>query len=235
MSIYGSRARAVMQDWLSIAPDLEQVAEIVYGRGGAICPPRDLCFRALEELPPYAVRVVILGQDPYYTPGKANGLAFGYHPEYEGPVDSSLYNILQEMGVDLDSFDPGSWHNWRNLLTLDHLPKQGVLLLNTRLTCIQHEPMSHSAVGWEKPISQVIQWLANRKQPVVWLLMGREADSTANRAGLDILGSHIIYTSHPSGLSARKGMTPFLGSKCFRRVNEILVAQGQKPIIWKGN
>lgn len=212
------KAEINLKYWLGIAPDLVPIRDKVYGRGGNICPPKDLVFRALEMVHPDNVRVVILGQDPYYTIGKANGLAFGYHQDWGYPPDASMSNIMRELGGSTD-------------LSLEPWAHQGVLLLNTRLTVEENRPLSHSNLGWEKPVGDIIRFLA-KKPRVVWLLWGREADSTANRAGLDIFRDNVIYCRHPSPLSAGKQPDPFLGSGCFQKANELLKSHGKEEIQW---
>lgn len=193
-------------------------------------PPQERIYRALELLAPSDVRVVILGQDPYHTPGKASGLAFGYHPDYVGPVDSSLANILWEMGFIAglpDSFD----------FSLEYLPPQGVLLLNSRLTVELGKPMSHAGIlGWEQVVTAILKLLRNRTdKELIWLLWGREAQRTAQGAGIDLEAANVICTSHPSKYSATNGLHPFTGSNCFQRVNKYIRENDLGPEIrWIG-
>lgn len=229
------------QEWQKIAPGLDQAWEIAYqgnGRKGRILPSFGNTFRALDEVRPFDVRVVILGQDPYHSTdeegrAKASGLAFGYYPWYTGPINSSLLNVLTEMGATDET------QRW-NLRTLEHLPPQGVLLLNTRLTVIEDIPLSHAygskyvdqVPGWEKPVQQILSWIATNGHTVVWLLWGAEARRLAERAGLSISGPNVIVTSHPCRFSNTRtiaGGRPFTGSDCFRRCNLLLV---DKPIDW---
>lgn len=186
-----------------------------------VCPPRHLCLRALTELGPSDVRVVILGQDPYHTPGKANGLAFGYSDDYEGPTDSSMANIVSELRTDLFDFSLSDWS------------QQGVLLLNTRLSVLEGKPMSHASIGWEEPVSEILKWLDRQHgDRIVWLLWGREARLTAENAGIDASLPNVIATSHPCRYSHTSTSSPFTGSNCFNRANEYLVSIGSQPIRW---
>lgn len=212
----------MLSDWLAISEWLMIAKNRAY-KDTNVCPPEDLVFTALQDLSPERVRVVILGQDPYYTPGKANGRAFGYNLRYFGRTDSYMRNILKELNItDSDLFDTG----------LSGWAKQGVLLLNIRLTVKQDQPLSHAGLGWEQAVTDIIRHLDKRKD-VVWLLWGREADSIAVKAGLDTFANNVIYTSHPSNLSAAKGPTPFIGSNCFYKANQILKDLGSKPIKWR--
>lgn len=226
--------------WYEILPDLQESMVIARAlaydedQPGIVCPTKELCFRALEAMSPLDVKVVILGQDPYHTIGKANGLAFGYHQDYQGSLDSSLLNIMTELGVSSsdDRFD-------RSLITWAH---QGVLLLNTRLTVLEGKPLSHaysgsgnpSSPGWEKPIHRILTALARNKD-IVWLLWGNEAKRCAKLAGLDLSSPNVIMTSHPCRFSHDRGDQPFTGSRCFEKVNTWLIRQGQAPINWLGD
>lgn len=182
-------------------------------------PDRDLVFAAFDEVGPDAVSVVILGQDPYHSPGKARGVAFGYHQKYRGPTNSSLANIIQECGATPESFD-------RSLVSWT---EQGVLLLNTRLTVPHEQPMGHAGLGWEPLMDGVLDKICRHIQPVV-LAWGAEARRMANRSPAETS----IDTSHPCRYSASRGNKPFLGSKCFERVNDELVERGDKSINWTG-
>lgn len=192
--------------------------------GVGVYPVRDNVFAAMHEVDPQDVKVVILGQDPYHSPGKARGVAFGYHPDYAGNINSSLENIMIEAGLDpsnegLTYFDT-SLRDWT---------KQGVLLLNTRLTVPHEQPMGHADKGWEPLMDQVLDKICRYGQPIV-LAWGAEARKMAQRAP----AWTIIDTSHPCRYSASRGNKPFLGSRCFERVNDALIAQGEETINWTG-
>ena len=182
-----------------------------------IFPRKSLVFRAfttdLNE-----VKVVILGQDPYHTPGAAEGLAFSV-PNSQ-PIPPSLVNIYKEIDSDLGHHaNPrGSLANWQ---------KQGVLLLNTVLTVEAHRPKSHSGKGWEIFTTEVIKYLNHDRPHLVFILWGRDA---RNKKSLIDASKHLILESaHPSPLSAHNG---FFGSKPFSKCNEFLKSHDLPEIIW---
>lgn len=164
------------------------------------------------------VKVVILGQDPYHTPGAAEGLAFSVPPTQ--PIPPSLINIYKEIDSDIGQHanPSGSLRNWQ---------KQGVLLLNTVLTVEAHRPKSHSGKGWEIFTTEVIRYL-NEKQPhLVFILWGRDA---RNKKTLIDASKHLVLESpHPSPLSAHGG---FFGSKPFSKCNEFLRKNNLPEIVW---
>ena len=182
-----------------------------------IYPRKELVFRAFAtDL--NDVKVVILGQDPYHTPGAAEGLAFSV-PNSQ-PIPPSLINIYKEIDDDIGRHvNPrGSLANWQ---------KQGVLLLNTVLTVEAHRPKSHSNKGWEVFTTEVIKYL-NEKQPhLVFILWGRDA---RNKKSLIDSSKHLILESpHPSPLSAYAG---FFGNHHFSKCNEFLKQHDMTPIEW---
>jgi len=182
-----------------------------------IFPPKQLVFSAFTtDL--NDVKVVILGQDPYHTPGAAEGLAFSV-PSTQ-PIPPSLVNIYKEIDSDIGKHvnPSGSLRNWQ---------KQGVLLLNTVLTVEAHRPKSHSGKGWEIFTTEVIKYL-NEKQPhLVFMLWGRDA---RNKASLIDKSKHLVLESpHPSPLSAYCG---FFGCKHFSKCNEFLRQNNLDEIIW---
>lgn len=181
-------------------------------------PGPDRVFAALEALSPAQVRVVLLGQDPYPTPGDANGLAFSVRPEL--PLPRSLANIFKEMRDDLGA-TPRSGD-------LSHWAAQGVLLLNTVLSVPAGQTGGHARLGWQALPRQVVAE-AQRHGPLTFLLWGRPAQAAIG----DLVRAQdfAITSSHPSPLSARKG---FFGSHPFSRVNAWL-AQNRPPIVnWIG-
>ncbi len=207
--------------WLELlGPDWwERARMLAHKLGGrGVYPDRSLIFAAFEEVEPDEVRVIILGQDPYHSPGKARGVAFGYHPEYKGHPNSSMANIWAECRG-TSQFD----------LTLRNWTAQGVLLLNTRLTVPHEQPMGHAGLGWEPLMTECLARICQYAQPVL-LAWGAEARRMAKRSG----AWTVIDTSHPCRYSASRGNKPFLGSKCFERVNELLIEQGDTPINWTG-
>ncbi len=185
-----------------------------------ILPDSGDVFAAFREMEPETVRVVILGQDPYPTPGHAHGLAFSVQADVT-PLPRSLNNIFKELEDDI-----GGKPNTGNL---SHWAKQGVLLLNSALTVRVGEAGSHAKLGWSRLIDDVIELLASRDN-LVWILWGKHAQSFRPliEAGS---GSHrlIIESAHPSPLSARRG---FFGSKPFSRTNNHLTAHGHTVIDW---
>jgi len=180
-----------------------------------VLPPNPVRFAALERTQPEDTRVVILGQDPYPTPGHANGLAFSVTPET--PLPKSLKNIFQELASDTGRApDNGDLRHWAD---------QGVLLLNTALSVPAGAAGGHSTLGWQKLTKDILARLSD--SPRAFLLWGKHARSfRGNISGEDHL---FIESSHPSPLSAYRG---FFGSQPFSHVNAWLEANGQKPIRW---
>ncbi|ART49610.1 uracil-DNA glycosylase [Acidovorax carolinensis] len=171
--------------------------------GAVIFPPRPL--RALELTPPDAVRVVILGQDPYHGRGQAEGLAFSVAPGV--PLPPSLRNIFKELQRDLGTPPPafpqpgGSLVQWA---------RSGVLLLNTTLTVEEGQPASHAGKGWEVLTDAVIRRVAEGPRPVVFMLWGAHAQ--AKRAVIPGDRGHLVLcANHPSPLSALRPPVPFIG------------------------
>jgi uracil-DNA glycosylase len=182
-----------------------RLLEFLRGRleaGAAVFPPRPL--RALELTPPEAVRVVILGQDPYHGRGQAEGLAFSVAPGV--PLPPSLRNIFKELQRDLGTPPPafpqpgGSLVNWAT---------HGVLLLNTCLTVEEGQPASHSGQGWEVLTDDVIRHVSASQRPVVFMLWGAHAQG--KRALIDASRHQVLLANHPSPLSATRPPLPFIG------------------------
>lgn len=183
--------------------------------GEGVLPPAALTFGALEHCQPAQTKVVILGQDPYHTPGKADGLAFSIPDDFGGRLDS-LGNIFKEIQSDLNQT--------RTKTSLEDWADQGVLLLNTALTVPPGKPKAHAKIGWSKLVEQALAHLNDR--PRAFILWGGPATAYAEQLGPD----HLIITSaHPSPLSAHRG---FFGSRPFSKVNQWLIEQGQEPINW---
>ena len=171
--------------------------------GAAIFPPQPL--RALDLTPPDAVRVVILGQDPYHGRGQAEGLAFSVAPGVQLPP--SLRNIFKEMQRDLGTPFPAFPEPGGSLVTW---AQNGVLLLNTGLTVEEGQPASHAGKGWEALTDAVIRHVAEGPRPVVFMLWGSHAQS--KRAFIPQGRGHLVLTSnHPSPLSALRPPVPFIG------------------------
>lgn len=180
-------------------------------------PPPDQRFTALSLTPPEAVKVVILGQDPYHNVGQAHGLAFSVTPGSKLPP--SLRNIFKELQSDLGCPPPssGSLLPWA---------RQGVLLLNTVLTVRAHSAASHAKKGWEPITDAAIAGLSEQHPHLVFVLWG----SPAQKKQSLINARHTVLTSvHPSPLSAHRG---FLGSRPFSQANAALQAHGQEPVAW---
>lgn len=190
-------------------------AEIAAGR--KYLPSGDNVLRAFQQ--PFAgVRVLIVGQDPYPTPGHPIGLCFAVAPDVR-PLPKSLINIYKEYVDDLG-------HPMPSTGDLTPWTEQGVLLLNRSLTVRPGEPNSHQGKGWEEITEQAIRALAARSEPMVAVLWGSKARSLKPLLG-DV---PCIESVHPSPLSARNG---FFGSRPFSRANELLVQQGADPVDWK--
>ena len=178
-----------------------------------ILPPTKERFAALERTQPDQTRVIILGQDPYPTPGHANGLAFSVAPGVALP--KSLKNIFRELEDDIGYAPPNG--------DLSHWADEGVLLLNTALSVPAGDAGGHAKLGWHVLIAEVLAKLDEK--PRAWVLWGKHAQSfRPNRT------DHLILESpHPSPLSAYRG---FFGSKPFSQINAWLTSQGERPIDW---
>lgn len=187
-----------------------------------IYPPQPL--RALTLTAPEAVRVVILGQDPYHGPGQAEGLAFSVARGMKLPP--SLRNIFKELQRDLDL--PMPTHG-----SLVHWAEQGVLLLNTCLSVEDGQPASHAGQGWEALTDAVIQHCSQTGVPKVFLLWGAHAQKKA--ALIDIHRHAVLSANHPSPLSASRGPLPFLGCGHFGQVNQWLLSQNAAAIRWSSH
>ncbi|NVD96630.1 uracil-DNA glycosylase [Massilia sp. BJB1822] len=184
---------------------------------GQCCPAGKNIFRAFDLTPFDEVKVVILGQDPYHTPGAAMGFCFSV-PDGNRP-QPSLQNIFQEIGTDLGVA--------RSSTDLSDWAQQGVFLLNAVLTVRAHQAGSHAKRGWENFTDSAISRLSSERENLVFILWGSYA--IAKRALIDARKHHIITSPHPSPLSAHRG---FFGSKPFSRANGYLAAKGKTPIAW---
>jgi uracil-DNA glycosylase len=188
--------------------------EVAAGRG--YLPAGGNVLRAFER-PLDDVRVLIVGQDPYPTPGHAVGLSFSVAPDVR-PVPRSLVNIYTELESDLGLPRPASGD-------LSPWADQGVLLLNRVLTVAPGKPASHRGKGWESVTAAAIVALVERGGPLVAILWGRDARNLVPH----LPGIPAIESAHPSPLSAHSG---FFGSKPFSRANDLLAQQGAAPIDW---
>lgn len=210
-------------DWAAaLAPVDEQIAalgrflraELAAGR--PYLPAGDHVFRAFRR-PLAEVRVLIVGQDPYPTPGHPIGLSFAVAPEVR-PLPGSLRNIYQELSVDLGI--PPAPHG-----DLTAWSERGVMLLNRVLTVRPGEAASHRGRGWEDVTSCAIDALVRRGGPAAAILWGRDAQSLKPALG----PIPWVESTHPSPLSAYRG---FFGSRPFSRVNRLLAEQGAEPVDW---
>ena len=228
------------QEALYLATELEAHAQEERDNGKKLYPPQDQIFRALQLTKPEDVRVCIVGQDPYHTPGQANGLAFSIAPG--NPLQPSLVNIFKELEEDVGIKKPedGDLTKWA---------ENGVLLLNTSLTVYEHQANSCAKWGWDKFTKSVLQAATKLPQPVVFLLWGANAQDLLNDliscAAVYEDGKHIVkenlikkayvLSSHPSPFSATRpcrGTPAFRGSKPFSTTNTLLTSMGGTPIDW---
>jgi ATP-dependent DNA helicase PIF1 len=186
-------------------------------------PPKEHVWFALDQTPLSSIKVVILGQDPYPTPGNAHGLAFSVLPDVR-PLPASLKNIYKELATDQGITPPthGYLAGWA---------KQGILLLNTVLTVEAGAPQSHAKIGWEEVTDQIIRSIAAQTRQTIFVLWGKSAQIKRKLLGM-YLDSHqhrVIESAHPSPLSASKG---FFGSAPFGMINGWLTEMGKEPIRW---
>lgn len=184
-----------------------------------VYPPADEVFAALHRTSYAALKVVILGQDPYHGPGQAHGLCFSVREGIAQPP--SLRNILTELQSDLGLAPPRSGN-------LERWADQGVLLLNTTLTVRAGKAASHQGHGWETFTDEVIGAVNAKDDTVVFILWG--AAAKRKRALIDLDRHVTIESVHPSPLSASGG---FFGSKPFSRANAALVRAGREPVDWR--
>ncbi|MCF0174616.1 MAG: uracil-DNA glycosylase [Bacteroidales bacterium] len=216
-------ALTLPEDWKAIMDgeeekpyfqDIRNYLNTRYKEGATILPAPKNVFRSFNETRLENLKVVLIGQDPYPTPGNACGLCFAIEKGCKAPA--SLVNILKEMQTDLG---------------LDHIPspevllswpKQGVLMLNTTMTVEAGAPLSHSKIGWQKFTDKVISAISEHKSGVVFLLWGNFAQSKA--ALIDETKHHILRAAHPSPLAGGR----FFGSRPFSQANSFLSV----PINW---
>ena len=198
------------------AEDLPGIEDRLKMSDEAVLPRADRVFAALERTQPEATRVLILGQDPYHTPGKADGLAFSIPVGFGGRLDS-LGNIFKELQSDLGVT--------RTRSDLTDWADQGVLLLNTALTVPAGKAHGHKALGWTRLVHQVLARLDDN--PRALLLWGKPAQMLGAR--MTNPGHLRLATAHPSPLSAHRG---FFGARPFSRVNGWLQARGERAINW---
>lgn len=224
-----------LNKWLNSLPlEIRTLGDSLYSlaaaereSGKTIYPAQENIFKALILTPPESVKVVIVGQDPYYNPGQANGLAFSVNKGVSLPP--SLKNIFKELNSDLGGTTPSSGD-----LTI--WAKQGVLLLNTILTVEEGKPNSHSKRGWQAFVREVLKICVELPQPIVFILWGAQARAFIEPLFLSGNTSKLLlYSSHPSPLGARKAsaaVPAFIGSCPFSKTNNWLANRGIKPVNW---
>lgn len=217
-------------DFAAIEQPLSAIEERVSefeSEGIQIFPSRHHRYSAFELVPPDAVKVVIVGQDPYHGIGEAHGLAFSVLPGIKVPP--SLRNIFKELRADLGIVAPGLT---RPNGHLEAWARQGVLLMNAMLSVEKNAPGSHRALGWERVTDRVIKALSEKREGIVFLLWGNFAKAKAEFID-STNGRHLaIATLHPSpiGGSCNRG---FFGSRPFSRMNEYLRSRGVAEIDWR--
>ncbi len=203
-----------------VAPDIAALGERLRGEvaaGRGYLPAGDRVLRAFQR-PLDEVKVLIVGQDPYPTPGHPIGLSFAVERDVR-PVPRSLQNIYRELASDLGI--PPAVHG-----DLSGWADQGIMLLNRVLTVAPGAPGSHRGWGWERVTEHAIRTLAARDRPLVAILWGRDAANLRPLLGT----TPIIESPHPSPLSASRG---FFGSQPFSRANELLERAGTAPVDWR--
>ncbi|HAY44484.1 MAG TPA: uracil-DNA glycosylase [Micrococcaceae bacterium] len=225
---FGSKSLAsngfIAEDWVSTLEPLDGLLQDIALQlalrsqaGEQILPAPEVMLRALS-LPLAKIKVLIIGQDPYPTPGHANGLAFAAEKNVR-PLPRSLRNIYKELRSDLgvpEAPDPdlSPWH------------EQGVLLLNQVFSVTAGQAGSHQKLGWAPVVVAIIAALNSRKNPAVAVLWGAHAQKLSPLMG----NMPQVHSVHPSPLSASRG---FFGSKPFSQINRHLTDSGQVPINWK--
>lgn len=218
---------AIQNDWLSAIggefrkPYYKKLYDFVKEEYSTrvIYPPADDIFNALHLTPLKAVKVVILGQDPYHNEHQAHGLSFSVLLDQEIPP--SLQNIYQELHDDLGCYIPDNGY-------LEKWARQGVLMLNTVLTVRAHQANSHQNHGWEQFTDAILSAVNGQDRPIVYMLWGRPAQS---KIPMLTNPKHLILKApHPSPLSAYRG---FFGCRHFSQANAFLESRGETPIDWQ--
>lgn len=206
--------------WLTIAPDMLKVRDLAVDISGQdMLPEPKNVFRAFTYFQPQDTRVVIVGQDPYNSVDeqgntKAYGLSFGYNPKYTGLPNSSLQNIINELGAG-KGFDT-SLVSWA---------RQGVLMINTCLSVHKDKPMSHGDLGWQEEVEKVLKYLHDYTD-TIYIGWGSEAAKVLKFVDED----RKVLTSHPCNRSHNRGKVPFTGSKWHEKANSKL---GRTKIKWR--
>ncbi len=204
-----------------LRPEMRALAEFLRNekaKGKRIFPPGPQIFAALDATPFDAVKVVVLGQDPYHGPGQAHGLCFSVAPGVDVPP--SLVNIFKEIERDLGIARPN--HGY-----LMPWAEQGVLLLNAVLTVESGRAGSHQGKGWEGFTDHIVECLDREREGLVFLLWGSYAQAKGRI--IDTRRHRVLKAPHPSPLSAHRG---FLGCGHFSAANQDLAQRGRTPIDW---
>ena len=198
--------------------ELKNFLEREKHEGKIVYPPEPLVFNSFLQTPFDKVKAVVVGQDPYHGAGQAHGLSFSVPKGVSPPP--SLKNIFKELQSDVGIPTPphGCLTSWA---------EQGVLLLNATLTVRAGEPKSHWGKGWERFTDAVIDTLAKRPDPIVFLLWGKSAQEKFKAC--KVMQHSVLTAAHPSPFSAYRG---FLGCRHFSKINEILKRWNKDPIIW---
>ena len=212
--------KARVGDWFA-REDMQQLSAFLRQRkaaGARVYPPGKQIFAAFDATPFDAVKVVVLGQDPYHGAGQAHGLCFSVQPGV--PVPPSLLNIYKELERDTGSIRPrhGCLLPWA---------AQGVLLINSVLTVEDGKPGAHQGKGWEGFTDHVVDVLNRERENLVFLLWGSYAQ--AKGKVIDPRRHRVLKAPHPSPLSAHRG---FIGCGHFSAANQFLARTGQQPIDW---
>ncbi|MGM0443657.1 MAG: uracil-DNA glycosylase [Fibrobacterota bacterium] len=204
----------------TVSPQLQKIDAFLakQRRTARIFPPPPAVFRAFQLTPLHQLKAVIIGQDPYHTPGAAQGLAFSVPDHEKRPP--SLRNIFREYARDLARPLPQT-------NDLSPWAREGVLLINRVLTVEESTPGAHRRKGWEEITTTVIRQISRRCSNVVFVLWGRDAQQL--RSGVDETKHAVLTASHPSPFSARHS---FFGSAPFSTINRILTERGVSPIDW---
>jgi len=188
-------------------------------RGAVVYPPGPLIFNAFNHTPFGAVKIVILGQDPYHGPGQAHGLSFSVPRGIRPPP--SLQNIFKELHTDVgfEIPDHGNLEKWA---------EQGVFLLNACLTVRAGQPASHQGHGWEEFTTAAVKTLSEKRRDLVFLLWGKPAQE--KEILIDKSKHHVLKAPHPSPFSADRG---FFGCRHFSKSNGLLKSAGKTPVDWQ--
>lgn len=213
--------------WFKTAPDLMlklfDLAEKIQSTKVSIAPNPELIFKAFKDVSPTSIKIVILGQDCYPSPNKAMGRAFAINPNWAGNAyNSSFLNIYNEVlrtthGKKLAYKDFDT--------TLEHWAKQGIMLLNTRLTVEINKPMSHAGLGWEPLTRAIIEKIDELNPDCIFMFWGNEARSYKSL----IKNGHVLEASHPCKYSAH---ISFINCDHFNKANKLLTLMGYPEIDW---